>query len=105
MIGELIKKEREKRGWSQEALALVSGISQRSIGHYELRQRDPQFMTISKIMGAMGMKIQFVNLAELNKHIPVEPINGKCNECGWILSIQDNYCACCGQKIKKDIDQ
>lgn len=61
-IGELIKKEREKRGWSQEALALTSGISQRSIGHYELGQRDPQYMTISKILGAMGMEIQFVRI-------------------------------------------
>jgi transcriptional regulator with XRE-family HTH domain len=59
-IGERIKKEREILGWSQEALALASEISQRSIGHYELGQRDPQSVTINKIMGAMGFRMQFV---------------------------------------------
>ncbi|WP_041669593.1 helix-turn-helix domain-containing protein [Acetobacterium woodii] len=59
-IGERIKKEREQCGWSQEALALAAGVSQRSIGHYELGQRDPQSVILGKIMGAMGFQMLFV---------------------------------------------
>lgn len=59
MIGELIKKERERCGLTQEQLSKKSGISSRSIGHYEHGQRDPQMMTLGKIMGAMGVQIQF----------------------------------------------
>lgn len=65
-IGELIKKERERCGWSQTELSKKSGVSSRSIGHYEHGQRDPQFVTLGKILGAMGMQIQFLRMEEKN---------------------------------------
>lgn len=65
-IGELIKKERKRCGWSQTELSKKSGISSRSIGHYEHGQRDPQMITLGKIQGAMGMQIQFLRMEENN---------------------------------------
>lgn len=65
-IGELIKKEREQCGLTQEQLSKKSGISSRSIGHYEHGERDPQMMTLGKIMGAMGLQIQFVKMEDQN---------------------------------------
>lgn len=65
-IGELIKKERDHCGLTQEQLSEKSGISSRSISHYENDERDPQMMTLGKIMGAMGMWIQFVKMEDQN---------------------------------------
>lgn len=59
-IGERIKIERERRGWSKVELAKRSGVSDRCIGHYEHGQREPQFEAIGKIMKAMGFQMQFV---------------------------------------------
>lgn len=61
-IGERIKKERNRCGLTQQQLALKSGITQRSIGHYENGERDPQMRTVGKIMGAMGIQINFVRI-------------------------------------------
>lgn len=59
-VGERIKTERERCGWSKVELSHKSGISDRSISHYENGERDPQFMTLEKIFGAMGYEIQWV---------------------------------------------
>lgn len=63
-IGERIKKEREQCGMTQKQLALVAGVTQRCVSHYELGQREPQFVAIGKIMEAMGFQMQFVKMEE-----------------------------------------
>lgn len=63
-IGEIIKKERDRCGLTQEQLSEKSGISSRSISHYENDERDPQMMTLGKIMGVMGIQIQFERMVE-----------------------------------------
>ena len=65
-IGEMIRKERKRCGWSQEQLALEVGITGRAISNYENGKRDPQMMTLGKILGALGMRIQFVRM-EVNE--------------------------------------
>ncbi|MDO9492829.1 helix-turn-helix domain-containing protein [Acetobacterium sp.] len=64
-IGELIKTEREQCGLTQEQLSEKSGVSSRSISHYENDERDPQMMTLGKIMGAMGIQIKFERMEEM----------------------------------------
>jgi transcriptional regulator with XRE-family HTH domain len=59
-IGERIKIERQQCGMTQKQLALEAGVTQRCVSHYELGQREPQFMAIGKIMEAMGFQMQFV---------------------------------------------
>lgn len=59
-IGERIKTERERCGWSKVELSQKSGISDRSISHYENGERDPQLGTLELIFGAMEIEIQFV---------------------------------------------
>lgn len=63
-IGEMIRKERKRCGWSQEQLALEVGITGRAISNYENGKRDPQMITLGKILGALGMRIQFVRMEE-----------------------------------------
>jgi len=63
-ISELIKKERTRCGMTQEELALKAGITGRTISYYENGQRDPQMITFGRVLGAMGIKIQFVRMEE-----------------------------------------
>lgn len=63
-IGELIKTERIRCGLSQEQLALEAGITGRAISNYENDKRDPQTMTLKKIMGVMGIRVKFERMAE-----------------------------------------
>jgi transcriptional regulator with XRE-family HTH domain len=63
-IGELIKQERKRCGLSQEQLAQEAGITGRAVSNYENGKRDPQIVILGKILGAMGMQIQFVRMEE-----------------------------------------
>lgn len=63
-IGERIKNEREQRGWSKVELAKRSGVSDRSISHYEHGQREPQFKAVEKIMRAFGFQMKFAKEVE-----------------------------------------
>lgn len=65
-IGERIKTERERCGWSKVELSQKSGISDRSISHYENEERDPQLGTLKSIFGAMGIEIQFIRTGDQN---------------------------------------
>ena len=60
-----IKFEREKRGLSQEALALMAGISRSAIWKIESGKVSPTLETMEKI--AMALDMDFASLIDVTK--------------------------------------
>lgn len=60
-----IKFEREKRGLSQEALALMAGISRSAIWKIESGKVSPTLETLEKI--AMALDMDFASLIDVTK--------------------------------------
>ena len=60
-----IKMERTKRGWSQEYLGELSGISNTSIGAIERCQSTPTTLTLAKIANAFEMTVS--ELTDISK--------------------------------------
>ncbi len=60
MINEILKKEREARNLTQGQLAELSGISERSISHWESGNRKPHFDNIESVLEVLGLKIEIV---------------------------------------------
>ena len=52
-----IKMERIKRGWSQEQLGELAGISNTSIGAIERGQSIPSTLTLAKIANAFEISV------------------------------------------------
>ena len=52
-FGDKIKVEREKRNWSQNHLAKVSGVGQSTISAIELNLRSPTEETMIQISSAL----------------------------------------------------
>ena len=48
-----IRKYREAKGWTQEHLARISGVSQSTICQYELRERSVTLKTLDKLAAAL----------------------------------------------------
>lgn len=61
-VGKNIKKIREKRGLTQEELALEAGLNRAYVGYIERGRRNPSIETVAKIA-----KILKVRLDELFK--------------------------------------
>ena len=59
-VGDRIRRERKKKGFSQKKLAALSGIAQNSIGNYERGDRSPTMAVVKKIATALE-----VDLSEL----------------------------------------
>lgn len=53
--GEIIKSERNKRGWSQNELGRRSGLTGATIGNYEEDERDPKVKDLLRIAKALGI--------------------------------------------------
>lgn len=66
MFGEAMKRLREKRGITQEALAHEAGITSSYAGQVERGQRVPSLTIVLKIARALG-----VRPGELIDHIKV----------------------------------
>ena len=60
-----IKMERTKRGWSQEYLGELAGISNTSIGAIERDQSTPTALTLAKIAIAFGITVS--ELTDISK--------------------------------------
>ena len=56
-IGLKIKLERTKKGWSQEKLAELSGLSKNSIGIIERGESSPSIKTLEKIASAFNISL------------------------------------------------
>lgn len=55
-IGLKIKEFREKKGFSQQELADLVGISKQMISHYEKGENTPRMGTLDKIAKALNVK-------------------------------------------------
>lgn len=60
-----IKFERQKRGLSQEELALEAGLSRSAIWKIESKKVSPTIETLEKIAAALGM--DFATLTDVSK--------------------------------------
>ncbi|KOP66676.1 XRE family transcriptional regulator [Bacillus sp. FJAT-18019] len=47
--GSRIAKLREQKGWTQEELSELIGISRASLSHYEKNRREPNLETLTKL--------------------------------------------------------
>jgi transcriptional regulator with XRE-family HTH domain len=66
-LGAAVRRLREDRGLSMEALAYRAGITLNTITRLELAQSEPGWMTVRKVANALG-----VTLAELAAAIDAE---------------------------------
>lgn len=60
LINEILKKERESKNLTQSELSELSGISERSISHWESGNRMPHFDNIEPVLAVLGLKIEIV---------------------------------------------
>lgn len=60
-----IKLERQKRGYTQETLAIESGVSRNAIWKIETGQVSPTIATLEKIAKALDM--DFAELTDVSK--------------------------------------
>ena len=64
-IGENIRKVRDLKGFSQQALAESIGLSQKQLSRIETNQVSPTFDTLEKICEALGITLK--NLLQINE--------------------------------------
>ena len=70
IVGDNIRFIREKRGWTQEDLAIVSKMSKTFIGDVERGEKSPTILTVEKI--AKALKVPSPLLLTLNGYKTVE---------------------------------
>ncbi len=66
-LAAVLRRLREERGLSQEALAYQAGITSGSLGRIELAQSSPAWATVRQIANAIG-----VTMEELGATVEVE---------------------------------
>jgi transcriptional regulator with XRE-family HTH domain len=59
-LGSRLKKEREKRNWSQVYVAKKIGISNAVLSNYERDYRDPDTETLKKLALLYGVKTDYL---------------------------------------------
>lgn len=58
--GELIRQTRQRRGLSQERLAIRAGTKQSAVSRLERGQVSPTFESLQLLMNAMGYQVELV---------------------------------------------
>jgi len=56
-LGRAIRKARQERGLSQEALAAAADLHPTWISHLESGRKNPTWATVARIAGALGMSV------------------------------------------------
>ena len=56
-VADSIRREREKRGWSQAELARRIGVSQPMVNIYEHGKNKPKMQTLEKMAAAFGVSV------------------------------------------------
>jgi transcriptional regulator with XRE-family HTH domain len=56
-LGEQVRKQREKRGWSQQDLAAAAGMRQPQVARFEAGGTVPKVDTLQRLLTALGGKI------------------------------------------------
>lgn len=59
-FGEILRKLRSEKGWSQAQLAKRIGLSSSIIAHYESGTRYPSLETLAEIRRVMGVSTDFL---------------------------------------------
>ncbi|GGG21783.1 helix-turn-helix domain-containing protein [Paenibacillus abyssi] len=59
-IGSHIAELREERGWTQEHLASLLGISRAALSHYEKNRREPDYDTLTKFADLFKVSIDYL---------------------------------------------
>ncbi len=59
-FGDILKKLRAEKGWSQAQLAKRLGLSASIVAHYELGSRFPSLETLADISRVMGVTTDFL---------------------------------------------
>ncbi len=59
MLGEWIRRERQRRGWTQEELAVQAGLSKQVVGHIETNKRGGSSHTLAALAAAFGVSVDF----------------------------------------------
>jgi transcriptional regulator with XRE-family HTH domain len=72
-VGASVRAEREKRGWSLEALARRSGVSRSMLHSVERGQKAPTVLTLDRIATALGTSIARLVERELDDRVIVLP--------------------------------
>lgn len=57
IVGENIKQLRQQRKWSQEKLAMVTGINRVSIARYEIGENTPSLDNATILAKALGCTV------------------------------------------------
>jgi len=60
IIGDNIRHIREKRGWTQEDLAIITKMSRTFIGDIERAKKSPTMRSLDKIAGALHVESQLL---------------------------------------------
>lgn len=60
MIGEIIRKERLMRGWSQEYLAEKLGMTKNAISSYETEKTEPNIEIMKKLSNIFDCTIDYL---------------------------------------------
>ncbi|WP_019422656.1 helix-turn-helix domain-containing protein [Paenibacillus sp. OSY-SE] len=58
--GIRIAELREGKGWTQEELAELLGITRAALSHYEKDRRKPDFETLTKLADQFGVSIDYL---------------------------------------------
>ena len=58
--GQRIATLREKRGWTQDELSKLLGISRAALSHYEKNRREPDFDTLTKLADLLKVSIDYL---------------------------------------------
>lgn len=56
-LGEQVRKQREKRGWSQQDLAAAAGMRQPAVARFEAGGTVPKVDTLQRLLAALDGKI------------------------------------------------
>ena len=56
-IGELLRRLREEKGWTQDAFAKLSGIPIRTVQKYESDEREPGLRNAGILASAIGIDV------------------------------------------------
>lgn len=59
-IGNRIAELREQKGWTQEELSTLIGISRGALSHYEKSRRKPDFETLTQLADILEVSIDYL---------------------------------------------
>ncbi|MGE5552950.1 MAG: helix-turn-helix domain-containing protein [Betaproteobacteria bacterium] len=59
-LGDRLRKEREKKGWTQAQAADKAGITSQALSNYEREYRDPDTATLSRLAQIYGVSVDYL---------------------------------------------